>query len=56
MLYLSGVLFILGLPLLIVYALQDRGDKNILWLRLGIIYEAVAIVLFIVGLLYNALS
>jgi len=56
MIYLSGVVFILGLPLLIVYALQDREEKNRLWLRLGLIYMAVAIVLFIVGLLNNALS
>lgn len=56
MLYLSGFIFVLGLPLLIVYALQDHEEKNRLWLRLGLVYMAVAIVLFIAGLLYNALA
>ena len=56
MLYLSGCIFVLGLPLLIVYALQDHEEKNRLWLRIGLIYLAFAVVLFVVGILYNALS
>ena len=54
MICISGFIFILGLPLLIIYAIQPTEKKNKLWLTLGLIFMGVAIILYIFGRLAGA--
>jgi len=54
MICISIFLIILGLPLLIVYAIQPQDKKNKLWLTLGLMFLGVAIVLYIIGRIAGA--
>ena len=40
----TPVLAVLGIPLLAIYFLQPKKDKNGLWLVLGIVFEVVAVI------------
>jgi uncharacterized membrane protein HdeD (DUF308 family) len=40
------LLFVLGLPLLIIYALQKKEKKNNFWLTIGIIFILFSILFF----------
>lgn len=41
--YFGVYIFVLGLPLLVVYALQPREKKNKLWLTIGLLFILVSI-------------
>ena len=49
MICLGGIFFVLGLPLLIIYAIQENEKKNKLWLKLGLIFLGATIVCFVIG-------
>jgi hypothetical protein len=45
---LAGILFILSIPLLIMYLLQSKEKKNKLGLALGLIFMVVSVMLLFI--------
>jgi hypothetical protein len=44
---LAGILFILSIPLLILYLLQSKEKKNKLGLALGLVFMVVSVMLYL---------